>query len=209
MMQNNYDNIAKYYDTASRLVFGKAQFNAQINQLQYIGNSNSILVVGGGTGWILEEIAKIKSSGLNIIYVELSTKMIELAKVRNYGLNNVSFINTRIEDFDQDISFDIILTPFLFDNFLLEKCESVFRKLDTHLKKDGLWFLVDFTVASKKGNRWKKVFLKVMYRFFKIISQVEAKALINMNPFFIKANYQIVNERFYYQQFIQAIIYRK
>ncbi|WP_029204172.1 class I SAM-dependent methyltransferase [Pedobacter agri] len=111
-MINNYDKIANYYDSLSRLVFGKSQVNAQINQLKSITKNSSILIVGGGTGWILEEIGKRHPSGLKITYVEISAKMLVLSKDRDYGANSVLFIHSSIEDFNLEDHFNIILTPF-------------------------------------------------------------------------------------------------
>lgn len=208
-MINNYDNLARHYDFLSRLVFSKSQVNAQVNQLAFIANNSSILIVGGGTGWILEEIVKIHPKGLKITYVEISSKMIDLSKARNCGNNEVLLINSSIEEFDDEQYFDCILTPFLFDNFSAERCGKVFQKLNFMLNNKGLWLLVDFTAHSSRGVWWKKLFLYVMYKFFSVLSHVEAKALVNMIPFFENAEYKIVEERFYYSQFIQAIVFQK
>ncbi|WP_431293951.1 class I SAM-dependent methyltransferase [Pedobacter sp. P26] len=113
-MNNNYDKIANHYDTLSRLVFFKSQVNAQVNQLQYIPKDSSVLIAGGGTGWILEEITKIYPSGLKIVYVEISAKMIALSQKREFKNNQVKFVNLGIEDFSTDTVFDVVLTPFLF-----------------------------------------------------------------------------------------------
>ncbi|WP_316850276.1 class I SAM-dependent methyltransferase [Pedobacter agri] len=208
-MINNYDKIANYYDSLSHLVFGKSQLNAQINQLKNIKKNSSILIVGGGTGWILEEIGKRHPSGLKITYVEISAKMLALSKDRDYGENSVLFIHSSIEDFNLEDHFNIILTPFLFDNFAKERCHLVFQKLDLRLNKDGLWFLVDFTTQPESGKWWKKLFLKVMYKFFSLISDVEASNLVDMSPYFNDAGYKIIEERSYYGQFIKALIYQK
>ena len=117
-MLNNYDKIANQYDFLSKVVFLKSQVQAQVNQLKYIPEKSSILIVGGGTGWILEELAKVHPSGLDIVYVEISQKMIALSKTRDVGNNNVEFVHLGIEDFKTDLLFDAILTPFLFDNFV-------------------------------------------------------------------------------------------
>ena len=207
-MDNNYDKIAGHYDALSRLVFFKSQVNAQINQLQYIPENSSILIAGGGTGWILEELTRVHPSGLKIIYVEISGKMIALSQKRSFKDNHVEFINLGIEDFKTDLIFDVILTPFLFDNFAEERAVKVFNQLNTHLKKDGLWFLVDFSLNTTNGNWWKWLLLKSMYSFFKLLGIVEANKLINMDPYFLKAHYQIVEERLYYGGFIKATIFK-
>lgn len=208
-MINNYDKIAKHYDSLSRLVFGKSQVAAQVNQLNNIKENSAILIVGGGTGWILEEIAKLHPSGLKITYVEISAQMLALSKTRNCGKNEVFFSHSSIEDFSLEDHFDIILTPFLFDNFSSERCNTVFQKLSYRLNKGGLWFLVDFTIQAKSGKWWKKLFLKVMYKFFGLISNVEANNLVDMLPYFNDANYKLLEERSYYGQFIKAMIYQK
>ncbi|TBO40062.1 class I SAM-dependent methyltransferase [Pedobacter kyonggii] len=207
-MNNNYDKIAGHYDALSRLVFFKSQVNAQINQLPYIQEGNSILIVGGGTGWILEELSKI-CTGLKIVYVEISAKMIALSQKRNYKNNHVEFVNIGIEDFKTDVLFDAILTPFLFDNFAEQRAAKVFEQLNEYLKKDGLWFLVDFSLNKTNGNWWKWLLLRSMYGFFKLLDIVEAHQLIDMNPYFLKASYLTVEERLYYGGFIKATIFRK
>jgi len=208
-MNNNYDKIANHYDTLSRLVFFKSQVNAQVNQLQYIPKNSSILIVGGGTGWILEEIAKINPGGLKIVYVEISAKMLALSQKRDCKNNQVEFVNIGIEDFKTDVLFDVILTPFLFDNFVEKRAAKVFGQLNSYLKGGGQWFLVDFSLDKSNGNWWKWLLLRSMYSFFKLLGIVEANQLINMHRYFLNMGYQILEQRFYYRGFIKAMIYKK
>ncbi|SDC54636.1 class I SAM-dependent methyltransferase [Pedobacter soli] len=208
-MDNNYDKIARHYDTLSRLVFFKAQVNAQVNQLRYIQKNSEVLIVGGGTGWILEELAKAHPAGLKIVYVEISAKMIALSKARNCGGNEVVFVNEGIEAFTAETAFDVVLTPFLFDNFSETRASEVFEQLDSYLKPGALWFLVDFSLDANKGKWWKLLLLKSMYRFFKLLGIVEASNLIDMHPYFLGKNYEVVEERFYYSGFIKGAIYKK
>ncbi|RZL40542.1 MAG: class I SAM-dependent methyltransferase [Pedobacter sp.] len=208
-MLNNYDKIAKRYDSLSRLIYGKAQVNAQINQLKYIPENSSILIAGGGTGWILEEISKIQSIGLKITYVEISGNMINLSKARNVQDNEVKFVNIGVEDFTSEELFDVVLTPFLFDNFSAERAKVVFKKLDEMLRDNGLWLLVDFNLNGENGKWWKWIMLKSMYVFFKLLKIVEANKLTDMEPQFLTAKYQVLEERFYYGRFIKASVFKK
>lgn len=190
-------------------MFFKSQVNAQINQLHSIPKDSSVLIVGGGTGWILEEIAKLHPSGIKIIYVEISAKMLALSRARNYGGNEVEFVNIGIEDFETNLIFDVILTPFLFDNFSEQRIEVVFSKLNNLLKQNGKWLLVDFSLNTNKGKWWKWLVLKSMYVFFKMLGIVEATNLIDVKPYFVAEQYQIVEERFYYAAFIKACVFIK
>ncbi|WP_443945897.1 class I SAM-dependent methyltransferase [Pedobacter sp. AW1-32] len=208
-MLNNYDKIAKSYDALSRLVYFKAQVNAQINQLHIIPENAHILIVGGGTGWILEEIAKIRPSGLKITYIEISDQMIQLSKKRKSGLNLVSFLSIGIEDFQATEKFDVILTPFLFDNFNKKRVETVFNHLNALLEPTGLWFHVDFCLDKRYGKWWKLLLLKSMYKFFKWMGNVEATELIDLVPYFLTNKYSLIKKQYYYGHFIKASIYQK
>jgi ubiquinone/menaquinone biosynthesis C-methylase UbiE len=206
---NNYDKIAGVYDLFSRLIFFKTQVKAQTDQLTFIPANSNILIVGGGTGWILEEIAKIHSKSLSITYIEISAKMIRLARKRNVKHNNVKFINCAIEAFNGIEHYDVIHTAFLFDNFEEKRLESVFEKLNTLLKPGGLWLFTDFSYQPKTDQKWKGILLKLMYAFFKRIAKVEATRLIDTSTYFTNNFYENIKESDYYQNFIKAIVYRK
>ena len=112
-MAANYNNSAWFYDLLARLVYGKALINAQVYLLEHIPENARVLIVGGGTGWILEELVRIHPSGLTITYVEIAPAMMALSKKRNCGNNQVIFINEAIENTDLPVGFDVVLTPFL------------------------------------------------------------------------------------------------
>lgn len=207
-MAVNYDTLAKYYDFLSRLVFQKSQVNAQVCLLGYVPANSRLLIVGGGTGWILEELTKRFTSGLVIDYVEISSKMIALSQKRNYGKNDVNFINTPVEKFTGNETYDIILTPFLFDNFLFDKAELVFNKLDVLLKTNGKWLQVDFVYDKTKSKLWQKLVLRLMYFFFKVVCNIEASKLINMDIFFNK-KYHVVFKTWHFSNFIKSVVYEK
>lgn len=208
-MLNNYDRIARYYDFLSRMVFFKAQVNAQICQLKYVEAHTQILIVGGGTGWILEEIGKLHSSGLNIVYLEISSKMTELSRARACGANQVVFVNQGIEDFKTSLKFDVICTPFLFDNFSQQRADFVLEKLGAMLKPSGLWLLADFNPDHRSGKWWKQLLLKSMCAFFKFLKIVEARALPDTKSYFDRSAYLQLEEKDFYGDFIQSVVYKK
>jgi SAM-dependent methyltransferase len=92
VMPNNYDPIAAYYDLVHRLFYGRAEINAQVELLSFIKPGDRLLIVGGGTGWILEKIAALYRSGLAITYIESSSAMMALSRKRDYGQNRVEFV---------------------------------------------------------------------------------------------------------------------
>ncbi len=208
-MPNNYDAAAWFYDGLSRLVFGNALVRAQRFLVENIAAEKSVLLVGGGTGWILEEIAALQSASLKIIYVEISAKMMRLSKQRNCGQNEVKFVHSAIEDYVIDQQFDVILTPFLFDNFSEKRVHSVFKQLHQRLKPGGLWLLCDFQVEKNRAGIWQKLILQTMYVFFGWLCSVETNKLISMKPYFDKENYALRATKTFYKGFIISQVYCK
>lgn len=208
-MPNNYDAAAWFYDRLSRLVFANALVRAQRFLVQHIAADKSVLIVGGGTGWVLEEIAVLQPTSLKIIYVEISAKMMRLSKQRNCGQNEVEFVPLGIEDYVISQQFDAILTPFLFDNFSEKRILSVFKQLHQSLKPGGLWLLCDFQVEKKRAGIWQKLILQTMYWFFGWLCSVETRKLISMKPYFQKENYSLIAQKTFYKGFIISQVYQK
>ena len=209
IMVNNYDKIARYYDVLSRLLFHQSQAKAQIQQLKFISPQSRILIAGGGTGWILEELSKIYKEGLSITYVEISAEMIRLAKKRAIGKNSIEFVNCAIEDYTVEAPYDVVHTAFLFDNFSSERSAIVFGKLNQALKAGGLWLYTDFAYQPETDEKWKGFLLRMMYAFFRKIAKVEAGSLPDTAILFERSQYNILDEKAYYKKFIKAIIYKK
>jgi ubiquinone/menaquinone biosynthesis C-methylase UbiE len=207
-MTSNYNNIASFYDFLSKMVFGNAIINAQRFLVEAIPAKSTVLIVGGGTGWILEEIAKVHSEGLEIAYVEPSEKMVSMSEKRNAGFNEVIFINKTVEEVEFPNHFDIVITPFLFDNFSSITSNQVFQKIDGCLVPDGVWLFVDLQ-PIKKGVLWQHMLLKIMYLFFKLVCQIEANSLHDTTVLFHQYKYKLISSRTFFKNFICSSVYKK
>ena len=205
-MAANYDNSAWFYDRLARLVYGRSLVNAQVYLLQRIPANAKVLIAGGGTGWILEELTRIHPSGLKITYVDVSANMINLAKQRDCGNNEVTFINGAIENTHLPNDFDVVLTPFLLDNFLEENMTRIFHSIDLLLKKNGTWLNASF---QSTGKWWQSVLLHTMFIFFKVICGIEASKLPQINKCFADNNYKPAEQKGFFGDFIIAQAYSK
>ena len=205
-MKRNYDTIAWFYDRLARLIFGTTLVNAQLFLIRAIPPMSRILIVGGGTGWILEEIAKLHQSGLTITYIDASEKMIGLAQQRNTGNNQIEFISTPIEAVSLAQAYDIVLTPFLFDNFSQDSLSKMFDQLSGVMKPRGLWLYADFQAT---GIAWQRLVLKIMYMFFRVSCGIEATHLPDAKSLFTEHNFTNQTQRSFMNQFIIAVVYQK
>ena len=205
-MAANYDNSAWFYDRLSRLIYGRAIINSQLYLLNYIPAGASVLIAGGGTGWILDEITKRHSSGLNITYVEISAKMMALSRKRNTGGNRITYINDAVENIHNDRLYDVIITPFLFDNFTGDTLQTVFGHIHRQLKPNGLWLNNDFQLT---GKWWQQVLLKSMFLFFRLICGIEADGLPAIKQQFDLEGYKLIDNKTFFGEFILAQVYQK
>jgi ubiquinone/menaquinone biosynthesis C-methylase UbiE len=205
-MASNYDNSASFYDGLSRAVFGTALVNAQAYFLPQIPVGAAVLIVGGGTGWILEEIAKVHLTGLNIVYVEISSKMMSLSRKRNIGANQVEFINRAIEEVEYPEHFDVIITPFLFDNYKQEDLPATLRHIHQMLKPDGIWLNTDFQLT---GKWWQFAMLKSMLLFFKVLCGVQSWRLPDVGKEFERLGYTLIEIKLFFKDFVGTRIYKK
>jgi len=205
-MAANYNNSAWFYDRLSRIVYGKALINAQAYLLNFVPPNAHILIVGGGTGWILEELTHIHPLGLNITYVEIAVNMMALSQERFTGDNRVIFINDAIENSHLAAGYDIVLTPFLFDNFKEQTLNTVFKSIDVLLKPNGLWLNASFQLT---GKWWQQVLLKSMFVFFKLICNIEASKLPQIDKCFKENGYQIFDQKNFFGDFVGAGVYKK
>jgi|SRR5579872_378676 len=205
-MAANYNNSAWFYDKLSKVIYGEALVRAQVYLLAFMPPKSKILLVGGGPGWILEEIAKVHPSGLQITYVEVASKMTALARKRNAGNNEIIFINEAIENLAIETTFDVVITPFLFDNFTEETLQKIFAHIHHSLKPGGLWLNADFHLT---GKWWQKILLKSMLLFFRIVCNIEAKKLPDIERCFEKNNYKVSEQKSFFGDFILSTAYQK
>jgi ubiquinone/menaquinone biosynthesis C-methylase UbiE len=205
-MAANYNNSAWFYDTLARIVYGKALVNAQVYLLKHIPANSKVLIAGGGTGWILEELTRIHPSGLQITYVEIAPNMMAQSQKRNSGNNRVIFINEAIEKITLAAGFDAALTPFLLDNFTQENFNIIFKSINVLLKPNALWLNASFQLT---GKWWQQVMLKTMFVFFKVICGIEASKLPKITDVFQENNYKLIDQESFFGEFIGASVYQK
>lgn len=206
MAKGNYDNAASFYDKLSRLVFGDNLVKAQVYLLKHISPNAKVLIVGGGTGWILEELTRLHPSGLEITYVEISANMMALSQKREIGDNRVHFINQPIQEVDLPADFDVVITPFLLDNFTDHNLPSVFNPIHQSLKSNGLWLYTDFQLT---GKLWQGIMLKSMLLFFKLLCGVESWRLPDAKAKFVSHWYSVIDENTFFGRFVVSRAYTK
>jgi len=206
---NNYDKIANYYDRIHHLFYGQSEIHAQVELLDYVRPGDRLLILGGGTGWILDKIGAIFPSGLRITYVESSARMMELTKTRKWGQNEVELVTSTVEEWKGDMVYDCVLTGLFFDNFQDAHAAAIVRQVSPYLKNGGYWLESDFYYPRRRGKLWQAILLYSMYISARLICGVEARRLPDMDRIFTEEGYRVLYTTFHYQRFIRSVVYRK
>ena len=188
------------------MVFGNTLINAQQYLVAAIPAGARVLIVGGGTGKILELIAAQHPAGLSITYIDSSGQMIALSRKRNAGTNEVAFIAADIQHVTLDKQYDVVFTAFFFDNFGQAGAAGIFGQLHTHLKPGGLWLYADFCNSPAAMH---KAALRIMYLFFRVCCGIAASTLPDMATCFNRAGYERTGIQTFRNNWITAEIYHK
>ena len=178
-----FDRLAPIYDFLARAVYGNSLRKAQSVFLNQIKKNGRVLVVGGGSGWFLEQLIRVANPA-EIFYVEISPKMIAASKARiqsnlpDYDIQRVSFIQGELKDLPQTAGFDSICTHCFLDLFGPEQLAHTVKQLKGHLNLGGKWYFSDFNVPERFPMRTiSKLLIKVMYLFFNWTCSIDARQL--------------------------------
>src|SRR6478736_9951859 len=123
-----FDRIAMYYDALARLVFGKSLQKAQTCFLNYIPPGSNVLVLGGGTGWWLNEFLRLNPT-CKIVYIDESSEMIRLAKMSTNNDSRIEFVQGTQDSLPRQIEFDVVILFCFLDIFSDEQLPKLLRKI--------------------------------------------------------------------------------
>lgn len=199
----NFNWVAPFYDALSFLVFGRRLQRAQTVFLDQIPAGASVLIVGGGTGWLLEQALihcqtkqgksiqpkptsqsrpgqsrPDQSRPGRILYLETSVGMLHQASRRMVKKSLLGSVEFRLGDettLGENDCFDVVMTPFLLDLFTEETLQSqLIPRLRSALKPNGCWLVTDFV---RTQVWWQKAVLWTMIRFFRLTAGIETRQL--------------------------------
>ncbi|UII34244.1 class I SAM-dependent methyltransferase [Fulvivirga ulvae] len=202
----NFNSVAFVYDTLARVVFGKSIQKAQTSLLYSITKESKVLILGGGTGFILQELDKLRLS-LKITYVEPSSAMMKRAKKKlPFRTIVVDFVQDTHEAVSNDGDFDVVITNFFLDVFPADRLSEVVQEVSLLIGKNGVWLLTDFV---RTDMWWQKVLIKLMYLFFRVTAGLEGNQLLNFEDYLHEKGYKSVKHKYFYNGMIRSDIYKK
>lgn len=179
----NYDRLAWCYDALAGLVFGPALRRAQRAALRagLPPGAPRVLVLGGGTGWVLTEILRLRPAA-RVLYLEASAAMLARARRRLEPAGvavagaaaQVEFRHGTEADLRLEERFDALVTFFVLDCFPAALLPAALARLDAARALGAPWLLADF---GPPRRWWQRALLGVMYRFFRLTTGLRARRL--------------------------------
>lgn len=204
---DGFNNIAHAYDYLKRFVFGSEILRSENRFLTELPAAGNILVLGGGSGEILDTLLK-HSPARRIWYVDASSVMLRRAS-RNVAVEDrarVEFVHGTEASIPPTVMFDGAVTHFFLDLFTPEQLSRICDRIDRQLASGGIWLVSDFVPSDRA---WHRVLLWLMYRFFGATSGITARKLPNWQDQLSALALARVAEAAFYGGFIQSTVYRK
>ena len=206
MNQGNFNLIAPVYDFLSMVVYGNKIRKAQIHFLDQIKSNSTVLILGGGTGWLLPELAKVNND-IVIDYVEASEKMLSKSKKhQRLSFRGINFILGTQEVVHGKV-YDFVITPFVLDVFPQNEMESLALSVFGLIKPEGKWLCVDFNSLDRSIKA--RALSCVMIMFFRLVSGLKTKAVLDYFGTIKKLEMIECKTTYYYGQFIRATVFKK
>lgn len=194
-----FDLLAPVYDALARAIIGKGIVESQKYFLNKVPAEGNVLILGGGTGWLLPLLTKGRPH-LQIDYIELSEKMLRKARTHE---GKIQFIQGTQQDIPAK-KYDLIITNFYLDLFPDSKLEDIVLKIKASMADRAQWIATDF-VNTKPSYR---IMLWMMYRFFRLVAGIEAKQLPAWTAILDKAGAQVESEKLFSNGFIKTVLFR-
>jgi SAM-dependent methyltransferase len=178
----NCDGISRYYEVLEHLSFGSYLERRRFAFLEEARTSRRAMVCGGGDGRFLARLLHVNSR-VEVDFVELSPKMVELAERRVAGMGRafrerVRFHVGDVGEFEPRADgYDLIVTHFFLDCFSEPELAGVVAYLASW-GADARWMVSDFREAQGRvGRLWTRAVIRGLYAAFRLTTGLRVTRL--------------------------------
>ncbi|UXP33774.1 class I SAM-dependent methyltransferase [Reichenbachiella agarivorans] len=201
----NFNSIVSFYDTLARLVFADRINYAKRSFIGEILPWSRVLILGGGTGRILEYLAETDSE-LEITYVELSDQMMRSARQRKLGNHRVDFVLEDYFKFQTEELYDVVICDFFLDLFEDEMLNNVIQRIRQHLTPQGKLVVSDFQIVDE--SIWQRMLSALMHWYFRFLAQLDSRRLLDIDLKLTLSGFVREQKMTFYRGFIFSALYR-
>ena len=181
----NFNRIAPYFERLEKIVFRNQMQLCRTVHLPDLPHLEKVAMVGEGDGRFLLEFLK-QTNCPHVHYIDSSQVMLELAHTRisrqfPEALPRVRFYECDLAKANlPEDQYNLVVTNFFLDVFKEPTLSQSIGRIADSCSNDAIWLYADFQVAGSRLKQLRaNIWLKTMYLFFKMVSEIQAPTLIN------------------------------
>ncbi len=147
-IKEQFDRIAKDYDSQRKQLVPcfDDYYHLPLTMLEYEGKSPAILDIGSGTG-LFSSFLYEKYPDAHFTLIDMSDKMLAIAKERFAGLENVEYIVADYTKYGFDKKFDIIISALSIHHLDAELKKNLYAKCFHWLDDKGVFLNADLVLS--------------------------------------------------------------
>ncbi len=143
-------------------------------------------MLGDGDGRFL---ARLVRQGGEIDYVDLSARMLALARSRA-GSERVTYHHADARTAPlRPGEYDLIVSHFFFDCFEERDARALIERVARAAQPQAQWLVSEFRQPA-----WAGLFLRGLYLFFRVTTGLKTKRLIDHRPLLAERRFHLVRE---------------
>jgi ubiquinone/menaquinone biosynthesis C-methylase UbiE len=188
-IRKGFDRLSPAYDLLARLFFGRSLLRSQFHFLSRVPKARNALILGGGTGRILEELLKMEKAD-RYHYIDISPRMIAKARERTTGRNGrVTFTCGSYTDLGKQ-PYDLVITPYVLDCFTDEELPAVVGAITAASAPGAHWLFTDFNIPVTGGMRFlSRLVVRALYFLFNLVCGLGIKKLPDFSLHFSRSEW--------------------
>ena len=182
----NCDRIARCYRWLEYAGFGRALEHRREAFLSELSAARRVLVLGDGDGRALTALLAAAPAA-QIDYVDLSTRMLELARARAGGLRVAYHHGDALTTPLPPAEYDLIVTHFFLDCFDAEDQARLVAHVAGAATLQARWLVSEF---RKSG-----LLVRALYVFFRATTGLKTKRLADHHPLFQQHGFRLTRHK--------------
>lgn len=190
----NCDPIARWYRWLEYAGFGHALERRRVAYLKDVADARRVLLLGDGDGRFLVRLVDQnlkKHPGVEIHYVDLSGRMLELAQMRA-GTDGVSYHQAdALTMLLPAGEYDLVVTHFFLDCFAERDAAELVRKIARACRGDARWLISEF----RESGWWSRLLLSGLYLFFRVTTGLRTRRLVDHWPLLQREGFRLLKQQ--------------
>ncbi len=191
----NCDPIARWYRWLEYAGFGRALEKRRLEFLTSLGDVRHALMLGEGDGRFLAEFLRYNSHA-TVDYLDLSERMLDLAKNRAGSAHRVRFHQLDAREGPPGDAYDLVVTHFFLDCFTQAELAPLVDTLAAATTPGAIWVVSEFRQPARGPAAWRAwVWLRILYAFFAVVSGLPTRRLPDHHACLTAAGFHLRQSR--------------